>query len=63
VKGRNKWGVRMWVGFIWLRIGTYRGLYVRVTHIFQISKNHVKIVVSKLVTCSKYHTEGPQIGW
>jgi len=26
VKGRNKWGVRMWVGFIWLGIGTYKGL-------------------------------------
>jgi hypothetical protein len=63
VKGRNKLGVRMWVGFIWLKMGTYRGLYVRVTHIFQISKNHLKILVSRGVTFSKLHTEDPQIGW
>lgn len=53
----------MWVGFIWLQMGTYRGLYVRVTHIFQTSRNHLKILVSRGATCSKLHTEGPQIGW
>jgi hypothetical protein len=59
----NKWGVRMWVGFIWLRMGTHRGLYVRVTHVFQISRNHLKILVSRGVTCNELHAEGPQIGW
>jgi len=43
--------------------GHNRGLYVRVTHVFQISRNDLKILVSKGVTCTMLHTEGQQRGW